>query len=884
MNQNVEMIRNAFFNRTDKIAIMVGKNPHPIHVNGYLDQLILGHITGNKLYHSTVEITNDRGTHQKTGCFRLATYSPNNEGLTKWLCLDFDGGPEHKDALRDPESAVKAAYETALSVSLPCFIERSGRGHGYHLWLFFEESIIAKDARRLGFLLCPPNQQLENGGYASPGDNRGIEVFPKTERISNNGCGNAVWLPLWYDAKPGCNRFYKLDDDYGFEEYEPELFETISVEKVQQAIKHLDRNSTMLQKSKSDGESTEVSTQTPNDYSEWRQHALGKLDLNEVYGEFLTGRTSMGGWLECRDPDSSSGDRHPSASVASGEGAAEKGKFHSFRSGQTISVFDFLIKRGVAKSFIDACRRVADKTGVPLPATGQLPETDQDNQLPSIIVNNRQLPEVIADAWDAIIAQNDPPRIFVFGQQLIELKISSSESHLTTHPIGINELYSHLYRCANWVKVENNERRASRPSDYLVKDMLTRIDPRIPVLDTIVRIPIFRSDGILLSQSGYDSDSRIYLDLPDELANIEVPEHPTKEEIEAAKRLFTDDLLVNFPFEHRDADCSTAIALLILPFVRHLINGCTPLHLIDASIAGSGKSKLCDVVSIIATGKRISPRAFPENNDELKKMILAELIQNTSILLFDNFPEYRKLNSDGLALILTSTNYSGRLLGRSEIISLPNRMIIIITANNIHVAEELSRRIIRCRITPVDSQPWKRTDFKHSEIELWAMDNRRELVTAILVLIRSWLDTGKPDGKQVLGSFEQWAKTIGGVFDAVSISGFMSNCNEVFHELSMDTEMYLEFTESWWNEFKSDPVQTKQLLDLCNRKMLLSSILGEDSDHSNQTRLGKALNRIKGRLFGNLQIEIVHDNSISRGKCRLYRLRDKNNIEDRKTY
>ncbi len=881
---NVEMIRNAFFNRTDKIAVMLGSKPHPIQVNGTLDQLILGHLTGNRLFQCPVEIVNNRGSQLKTSCFRIATYTPDVQGMTRWLCIDFDGGPEHKDSLRDPESAVKAAYEIAHSASLPSFIERSGRGNGYHLWLFFEGSIPAKDARRLGFLLCPPNQQLENGGYASPGDNRGIEVFPKTERISNNGCGNAVWLPMWHGANPGCNQFYRLDDDYEFYQYDPEIFETISHERVLQAIICLTRNSSTSQPSKSDCDSSEVSTQAPNDYSEWRQHALGKLNLNAVYGDYLTGRTRLGGWLECRDPDSPSGDRHPSASVASGEGSAQKGSFHSFRSGRSYSVFDFLINRGIAKDFKDACRWVADKTGVSLPAMEAMPNVDLDSLLPTINVYNRQLPDVICDAWNALIEKNNPPHIFRYGQQLIELNYNPVNNQLQTHLIQMSDLFGHLIRCANWFSTRSGKLIATQPTDPLMKDILTRIDSRIPKLESIVRLPIFTTEGRLLSLSGYDSETGIYVDLPEDLCNIMIPEIPTLEEIDDAKKYFTEDLLVNFPFERKSTDQATIIACILLPFVRHLIDGYTPLHIIEASVAGSGKSKLCNVVSIIATGEVCSPRAFPENNDELKKMILAELIHGTPILVFDNFPEHRKLNSDVLALILTSQSYSGRLLGKSEIISVPNRMIILITANNISISEELARRSIRCRLAPDTDRPWSRTGFVHPEIEQWTLHNRRKLVIAALTLIRAWFVLGKPEGKQTLGSFEQWVKKMGGLFDAVSISGFMSNSDEVFQELSMDTGMYLEFTESWWNEYRSDPVQTKQLLDLCNRKMLLSPILGEDSDHSKQTRLGKALNRIKGRIFGNLQIEIVHDNSISRGKCRLYRLLEKTDIEDRKTY
>ena len=65
------------------------------------------------------------------------------------------------------------------------------------------------------------------------------------------------------------------------------------------------------------------------------------------------------------------GDTNPSAAVADGTSdaqyKADRGDFYSFISGETISVFDFLIAQGLATNFMEAARIVADASGVPLP-------------------------------------------------------------------------------------------------------------------------------------------------------------------------------------------------------------------------------------------------------------------------------------------------------------------------------------------------------------------------------------------------------------------------------------------------------------------------------------------------------------------------------------
>jgi hypothetical protein len=108
-------------------------------------------------------------------------------------------------------------------------------------------------------------------------------------------------------------------------------------------------------------------TATAPEWKAWRAEALSVLDLQDIYGDLLTGK-SRDGWLECRDPSSPSGDQHPSASVADGTGQAERGSFHSFRTGKTLSAFDFLVGQGRASDFADSCCLVADLTGMPRPA------------------------------------------------------------------------------------------------------------------------------------------------------------------------------------------------------------------------------------------------------------------------------------------------------------------------------------------------------------------------------------------------------------------------------------------------------------------------------------------------------------------------------------
>ncbi|MDI6771488.1 MAG: hypothetical protein QME77_02735, partial [bacterium] len=70
----------------------------------------------------------------------------------------------------------------------------------------------------------------------------------------------------------------------------------------------------------------------------------------------------------------------------------------------------------------------------------------------------------------------------------------------------------------------------------------------------------------------------------------------------------------------------------------------------------------------------------------------AELTKARPIILLDNLPERRSLDSSALAAVVTSDPWTDHVLGESRMISLPNRALWLITANNPSLSDELARR------------------------------------------------------------------------------------------------------------------------------------------------------------------------------------------------
>jgi len=141
------------------------------------------------------------------------------------------------------------------------------------------------------------------------------------------------------------------------------------------------------------------------------------------------------------------------------------------------------------------------------------------------------------------------------------------------------------------------------PPLAVVHDLLVCENPPLPSLKRIARVPCFSHDGRLIDVAGYHEEAEIYYQPETGLDVPAVPLMPGNEDLVEAKRL-VDEVLHDFPFEGA-SDCAHAVALLLLPFARELIDGPTPIHAYDASTPGSGKGLLARSVVYPAVGEDI---------------------------------------------------------------------------------------------------------------------------------------------------------------------------------------------------------------------------------------------------------------------------------------
>jgi len=497
-----------------------------------------------------------------------------------------------------------------------------------------------------------------------------------------------------------------------------------------------------------------------------------------------------------------------------------------------------------------AQERIAELTGVSLPreANGERKRTAR----PEIQINNRSLDEVVADAWVAVAHANKPPVLYRRSREWVRLDVDAEGPWL--EPMDETAALALLAEVASWVRVNDRDSVHVSPPRDVARVMVRLPSKKLPPIEGIVTTPVFDAAGKLVLEPGYHPGASLWHHVRAGFEVGAIPEKPSADEVSAAVRLFTDDLLVDFPFDAA-SDRAHALAAFLLPFVRRMIRGATPIHLVEAPTPGTGKSMLGDLVAIVATGRGCEPTTISRDEEETRKKITSLLVRGQAVLLLDNIRE--GIDSAQLAAALTTEQWSDRLLGQTRMLVLPNRATWIATANNPQLSLEIARRCVRIRLDPKTDRPWMRATFKHSPIRDWVKQNRPRLVRALLVLVRAWLVADRTPGRRGLGSFESWAATVGGILEHAGVRGFLEDTEKLYEAADREGSEWRSFLTTWHARFGSEVVGAQELLAVALDRELLTEVIGDKSMLSRAQRLGRALHSIRDRKFGQFRVELA---------------------------
>ena len=470
---------------------------------------------------------------------------------------------------------------------------------------------------------------------------------------------------------------------------------------------------------------------------------------------------------------------------------------------------------------------------------------EQENR-PELRVDGDRL-DAIRRAWCVVLDHNDPPTWYSQNGALADIH-DPADAPPSIRRLSPAHVAGHLVRLARTTRANfKGEVSNCDPPDKLVADLHAIPDPRLPVLDAIVRAPVMDASGRLVTAPGFDRPSGLFY-MP--AASLRGLAYNTRD-VALARDLLLDDWLGEFPFES-PADRAHALALALLPFCRRAIAGATPLHLVEAATQGTGKSLLASLCLAPYLGAFPEPMPLSEHDDEVRKMITSALVARKQVVFLDNLDG--RVDAPALAIALTSTTWEDRVLGASTLVSAPNRATWVATANNLEMSTDLARRSVRCRLNRRVERPWDYVPVR-PRVREWTLDNRKPLVEALLTLCAAWTEAGMPRGEATLGSYEDWAATVGGILQHAGVQGFLDNARQG-HDLAdpLHTEWRV-FVLEWWQQHGSAAVTPGQLAKVAEDHGLLNTVLAPaPNDRARASRVGRGLLRHRGRVFAGLAI------------------------------
>ena len=353
------------------------------------------------------------------------------------------------------------------------------------------------------------------------------------------------------------------------------------------------------------------------------------------------------------------------------------------------------------------------------------------------------------------------PTVFQFGQKLVRVDIGSGGSFATgsqyveddwaaIKDVNVSWLSANIPKHVNFLKEgPRHTRHKTSAPDRIYQALIDDVEwSSIRPLKGVSYTPIIRPDGTYCDQQGYDERtgywncSRVKLNI-----SGTVTKEDAKRSADNVMRLVTD-----FPFANQDY-AAVWLCLCLTILARPAIDGTVPMFPITANTRGTGKTKLAELASMIATGKTPALTPWPDSgsstanralDSEIQKILLATAIEGSRTLVFDNIRGGGGFGSPSLDCAVTAGTFGGRILSKSENRSVPWQTIVIGTGNNINLVSDAGRRTWPIYLETPLEQPENRADFEIDDLMKHVKENWAGYLKDLFIILVGHAQAGRP--------------------------------------------------------------------------------------------------------------------------------------------
>ncbi len=200
--QKVKIFMNVFKGRTDLyakrwISNKTGKSGYsPVCRNEFSYKCEKPKVKCNECqFKELIPLTEDVILKHLRGEITIGIYPLLPGDLCNFLAIDFDKKTYEED--------VTEFWNICDEFNIPVYVERSRSGNGAHIWIFFEESMPARLARKMGNILLTKTMQktsLDLDSYD--------RLFPNQDTMPKGGFGNLISLPFQGESSKNGNTVF----------------------------------------------------------------------------------------------------------------------------------------------------------------------------------------------------------------------------------------------------------------------------------------------------------------------------------------------------------------------------------------------------------------------------------------------------------------------------------------------------------------------------------------------------------------------------------------------------------------------------------------------------------------------------------------------------
>lgn len=402
-------------------------------------------------------------------------------------------------------------------------------------------------------------------------------------------------------------------------------------------------------------------------------------------------------------------------------------------------------------------------------------------------------------------------------------------------------------RAQDWVRIDPPARHAAVLFDSLSY-------PHLPVLSGLARQPYLRLDGSLMMTAGYDTATGMF-GVFDARA-FSIPDNPTRANAEDALAMLRD-LLTEFSF-FSEIDLAATLSALLTASIRPSLSTAPMFHA-RAHMVGSGKSYLCELITAFATPQRGTPTTFPGDDEECRKLLLAELLRAPAVIEFDNLTGDLVAHKS-LCTALTSEFMSGRILGLSKTATVGTRVLFLSSGNNVGPVQDMTRRCITIRLSPQCEVPAARS-FIRPDLVREVLGERGRFVSAALTVIRAWIVAGRPKTLcKSIASYGDWSDLCRQPLLWLGCADPTASVFEAMAE-DPDRETLARLLVAWFEVFGKTPAMVRDAVrqasishgESAELREVLHDIAGERGE-INRRKLGWWIRRHAGRIVDGKRI------------------------------